>query len=164
MTRRQLLFSSLASALVAPSSQAAFTEGMKLPDLASFGLTGSLPKLKGKVIYLDFWASWCAPCKASFPVLNAWHQQLASKGLVVLGVNVDEDEGDMTAFLKKTAISFPVVRDASHKLAATADGKTMPTSFIVDRKGVIRQVHSGFRAKDEAPLLAKLNALLAEPA
>ena len=161
MTRRQLLTTSAALALLArTTASAAFTEGMALPDLGSFGLAGTLPSLKGKVVYLDFWASWCGPCKASFPVLNSWHQKLSARGLVVLGVNVDEKEADMATFLKKNAISFPVVRDAQHKLVATADVKTMPTSFLIDRKGVIRHVHSGFHKQDEATLLSQINALL----
>lgn len=164
MTRRELLLSSaaLASALFPSSSNAAFAEGAKLPDFGGFGLTGAVPKLSGKVVYLDFWASWCAPCKASFPIINQWHNQLASKGLVVLGVNVDENEADMTAFLKKNSVAFPVVRDAAHKLVSTANVSTMPTSFLVDRKGVIRHVHSGFHKKDEAVLLGQINALLAQ--
>ena len=160
MTRRQLILSSaalLASPLFAAGG---WHEGDTLPDLGSFGLAGSLPNLKGKVVYLDFWASWCGPCKASFPVLNGWYQQLGGRGLVVLGVSVDEAEADMTTFLKHTPVAFPIVHDAAHKLVAAANVATMPTSFIIDRKGVIRHVHSGFHKKDEATLLAQLNALL----
>jgi thiol-disulfide isomerase/thioredoxin len=160
MTRRELILSSAAFLLLSRTASAAFTEGTPLPDLSTFGLTGALPNLKGKVVYLDFWASWCAPCKASFPVLNSWHQQLAAKGVVVLGVNVDENEADMQTFLKKNTIGFPIVRDAEHKLVSTANVKTMPTSFIIDRKGIIRHVHNGFHKKDESTLLAQLNALL----
>lgn len=160
MTRRQLIFSTAALALCSRSAQAAFTQGMSLPDLSTFGLTGALPSIKGKVVYLDFWASWCAPCKASFPVINGWHQQLSSKGLVVLGVNVDDEAAAMQAFLAKNTVAFPVVRDAAHKLVSTANVQTMPTSFIIDRKGVIRHVHNGFHKKDEQTLFAQINALL----
>jgi thiol-disulfide isomerase/thioredoxin len=160
MTRRNLILSSAAFMLLSRNASAAFAEGTALPDLSTFGLTGTSPNLKGKVVYLDFWASWCAPCKASFPVLNSWHQQMSSKGLVVLGVNVDESEADMHEFLKKNTISFPIVRDAAHKLVATANVKTMPTSFIIDRKGVIRHVHNGFHKKDESTIPAQLTALL----
>jgi len=139
---------------------AGWKEGAHLPDLGSFGLEGTLPKLAGKVVYLDFWASWCAPCKASFPVINRWHQELASRGFVVLGVNVDDDAAAMQTFLKKNTVQFPVVRDAAHKLVAAADVSTMPSSFMIDRQGVIRHAHSGFHAKDEAKLLAQINALL----
>ena len=133
-----------------------------LPDLGTFGLEGNLPNLKGKVVYLDFWASWCAPCKASFPVLNKWQQEFGTKGFTVLGVSVDETAAEMNGFLKKLAVSFPVVRDAAHKLVAAADVSTMPTAFLVDRKGVLREVHNGFREKDVAGLEAQITALLGE--
>ncbi len=160
MTRRQLILSS--AAFIAPSLHAAggWREGNALPDLAKFGLSGSLPNLAGKVVYLDFWASWCAPCKASFPVLNGWHQQLGARGLVVLGVNVDDNEADMVTFLKGNKVAFPIVRDAAHQLVAAANVSTMPTSFMIDRKGVIRHVHNGFHKKDETTLLGQINALL----
>ncbi|MGB8169127.1 MAG: TlpA disulfide reductase family protein [Chthoniobacteraceae bacterium] len=141
---------------------AGWKENASLPELSSFGLEGAVPNLRGKVVYLDFWASWCAPCKASFPVLNRWQQQLGAKGFTVLGVNVDEKAVEMQDFLKKTPAMFPVVRDAAHKLVGVADVSSMPTSFLIDRKGVIRQVHNGFRPKDEAILAAKIAALLAE--
>ena len=160
MTRRNLILS--AAALMASPLYAAsgWREGDALPDLKQFGLTGSLPSLKGKVVYLDFWASWCGPCKASFPVLNGWHQELSSKGLVLLGVNVDEDDATMNTFLKKTAVSFPSVRDAAQSLVAAANVSTMPTSFIIDRQGIIRHVHNGFHKKDATSVLAQIQALL----
>ena len=164
MNRRHFLRN---SALLAASTASPLfaAEGWKaksaLPDLSTFGLEGTLPKLKGKVIYLDFWASWCAPCKASFPVINGWQEQLASKGFTVLGISVDETAAAMEGFLKKNKVSFPIVRDAAQKLVAAANVSTMPTSFLIDKQGVIQNVHTGFRPKDAADLLAKINALLA---
>lgn len=167
MNRRTFIHSTSAllgslAAAVSTSSFAAWRQGMALPDLSAFGLEGTLPKLKGKVVYLDFWASWCAPCKASFPVLNGWQQQLAGKGFTVLAVSVDETAQAMQGFLKKNSISFPVVRDAEHKLVAAADVSTMPSSFLIDRKGGVRLAHTGFHAKDAAPLEAQIKSLLAE--
>jgi thiol-disulfide isomerase/thioredoxin len=164
MKRRHFLLqtsSLLAACTAAPLIAAdSWQEKSVMPDLATFGLEGTLPKLKGKVIYLDFWASWCAPCKASFPVLDGWQSQFAKKGFTVLGVNVDETAAAMQTFLKKSPVSFPVVRDAAQKLVAAANVSTMPTSFLIDQKGVIRHVHKGFRAKDAAELQAKITALL----
>jgi thiol-disulfide isomerase/thioredoxin len=163
MTRRHILTRSAAAlaAMAGSSLHAAdWTAGQALPDLSKFGLLGKLPSLKGKVVYLDFFASWCTPCKASFPVLNEWHQQLANKGLVVLAVSVDETEKDMQSFLSGAPASFPVVRDPGSKLVAAANVSTMPTSFIIDRKGVIRHVHNGFRKKDAPELLSQIQALL----
>ena len=162
LNRAVALVGGLGSAISTSVFAAGWKEGASLPDLSSFGLEGALPKIKGKVVYLDFWASWCAPCKASFPVINGWHQQFASKGFMVLGVNVDETSEAMQTFLKKNTVSFPVVRDAGQKLVAAANVSTMPSSFIIDRKGVIRHVHTGFHAKDASNLSAKITALLGE--
>jgi thiol-disulfide isomerase/thioredoxin len=167
MNRRTFLRTSAVAAGAFVSSAptvpaAGWKASTALPSLGTFGLEGQLPELKGEVVYLDFWASWCAPCKASFPVLNKWQQQFAPKGFTVLGVSVDEQMAAMQAFLKKTPVSFPVVRDAAQKLVAAADVDAMPTSFLIDRKGAIRHVHRGFRAQDEAPLAAQIVALLGE--
>jgi len=162
MKRRQLLAQSLLT-LLGPTLLAAdarWSEGSALPSLSTFGLEGNLPSFKGKVVLLDFWASWCSPCKASFPTLNGLHERLSGRGLVVLGINVDEDAADRDRFLKSTPAAFPVVRDAGQKLVAAANVKTMPTSFIVDRSGVIRHVHSGFHKKDAATLEQQITALL----
>lgn len=162
-THRQFLLSSVALTCLLASSLPAdegWHEGDRMPALDQFGFGAGLPELKGKVVYLDFWASWCAPCKASFPAINGWYQQLSGRGFVVLGVSVDDRASDMEAFLKKNLVSFPVVRDASHNLVAAANVGTMPTSFLIDRNGFIRHVHSGFHKRDEAALLAQINALL----
>ena len=143
-----------------PVFAAGWKEGTPIPPLSTFGLEGALPNLKGKVVYLDFWASWCGPCKVSFPVLNKWHSELGAKGFTVLAVSVDENAADMHDFLTKTHVSFPVVRDAGHKLVAAANVSSMPTAFLIDRAGTIRQVHNGFRKTDEAPLAEQINALL----
>jgi thiol-disulfide isomerase/thioredoxin len=166
MKRRTFLQqSSLALAGLCSSRSVLFAAGWKeavpLPPLGDFGLEGRLPRLKGKVVYLDFWASWCGPCKASFPVLNNWQQQFAANGFTVLGVSVDEKASEMGQFLKSMPASFPVVRDATQKLVANADVKTMPTSFLIDRKGTIRHVHQGFRRQDEETLTRQISVLLA---
>src|SRR3954454_5292966 len=126
MNRRHFLTktSTAALAALAAGSTRAFAgwkEGATIPNLGQFGLEGSLPSLKGKVVYLDFWASWCGPCKASFPVLDKWQHQFSARGFTVLAVSEDEKPEAMKAFLEKTKISFPVVRDAARKLVAAAN-------------------------------------------
>lgn len=150
------------SLLAVHANAAGWSPGTPLPNLSQFGLDGTLPNLKGKVVYLDFWASWCAPCKASFPVLNRWQQSFQSKGLVVLAVSVDESPALMNAFLQKLNVSFSSVHDTKHSLIAAADVSTMPTAFLIDRKGTIREVHHGFRERDIPDLEAKLQSLLEE--
>jgi thiol-disulfide isomerase/thioredoxin len=127
---------------------AEFKAGDALPDLASFELEGKLPEsLKGQVILLDFWASWCAPCRSSFPAMEALSKTYAGQGLTIIAVSVDEKRANMREFLKSAKVSFTVVGDPRHKLVATADIRSMPTSFLIDRAGKIRFVHAGFDAE-----------------
>jgi thiol-disulfide isomerase/thioredoxin len=127
------------------TAPAALKVGNTLPDLAGFKLEGTLPgSLKGKVVILDFWASWCGPCAESFPVMDELQKKYQDQGLVILAVSVDEKAGKMEAFLKKNPVSFTVVRDANQKLVATAEPETMPTSFVIDRTGKVRFLHNGF--------------------
>ena len=126
------------------TASAALKVGDTMPELGSFKLEGKLPdSLKGKVVVVDFWASWCLPCAESFPVLDELQKKYGDR-LVIIGVNVDEKPAKMEAFLKKHQVSFIVVRDAEQKLVATAEPETMPTSFVLDADGKIRFLHSGF--------------------
>ena len=123
--------------------------GDPLPDLTAFKLEGKLPdSLKDKVVMLDFWASWCDPCKASFPVMEQLHQKYGPQGLIILAVNVDENKSDMADFLKRNATTFTVVRDAAQKLVEKAGIATMPSTFLIDRQGKVRFTHSGFRGAE----------------
>jgi len=127
------------------TASAALKLGDTLPDLTGFKLEGTLPEsLKGKVVILDFWASWCGPCAESFPVMDELQKKYREQGLVILAVSVDEKAAKMETFLKKNPVSFAVVRDGDHKLVANVTPQTMPTSFIIDRQGKVRFVHNGF--------------------
>ena len=106
--------------------------GDTLPELSSFGLEGNLPDdLKGKVVLLDFWASWCGPCKESFPVMDELQQKYGAKGLVILAVNVDENVAAMKDFLKDHPVQFNILHDATKKLVGAANIASMPTSFLI---------------------------------
>ncbi len=118
--------------------------GDAFPSLAQERLEGKLPELQGKVVLVDFWASWCGPCKASFPALKEIHEKYASQGFVIVAVSIDESKDDMLGFLKKTAVPFVAVRDAKGTLAEKLDIQSIPTSFLLDRSGKILMVHSGY--------------------
>jgi thiol-disulfide isomerase/thioredoxin len=123
--------------------------GDSFPDLAGFKLEGKLPEAtKGKVVLVDFWASWCEPCKQSFPVMEELHKRYADRGLVIIAINVDENRPDMEAFLKKNAATFIVLRDANQKLVERTGIATMPSSFLLDRDGKVRFAHTGFRGEE----------------
>ena len=143
---------------------AALKEGDRLPDLASFQLEGQLPPdLKGKVILLDFWASWCGPCKASFPWMEELNRKYTGQGLTIVAVSIDLKPENMRRFLNQFKVSFAVVRDTQQKLVASADVPTMPTSFLVDRSGKIRLIHAGFDPSKTSESVKEIEQLLKEP-
>lgn len=122
----------------------------------------SLKQFAGKVIYLDFWASWCAPCRTSFPLLNKMHEKLKAQGFEVVGINLDEDKAAAEKFLKDFPVSFTVLRDAKGEWADKFVVESMPTSFIIDKKGVVQNIHHGFASDDIKELEEKVTKLLTE--
>jgi len=121
--------------------------GNAFPDIAGFPLEGKVPNLKDKVVIVDFWASWCGPCKESFPIMEDLQSRFGAKGLVVLAVNVDDDVQAMNDFLKKHPVTFPVVRDAKKKLVSAVNIKSMPCSFVLTPQGKVATVHKGFHGE-----------------
>ena len=124
----------------------------------------SLDSLRGKVVYLDFWASWCGPCRLSFPQLEALRQELGPRGFEVLAVNVDEFAPDALRFLEDMSVSYPVVRDGAGETPALYGILGMPTGFLIDRAGTVRLIHQGYRKSDGAALREEIIALLGETA
>jgi len=151
----------LALAALAPL-RADVNAGNAFPALASAGLAGDVPATAGKVLLVDFWASWCAPCKASFPAYARLHAAYAARGLVIVAVSVDEDPAAYAAFVKKLAPPFATVRDATQQLVRIVNVPTMPTSYLVGPDGKVRSVHAGFHGDEtEKALRAEIEALLA---
>ena len=122
----------------------------------------TLDSLRGKVVYLDFWASWCGPCRVSFPQLEELRQELGPRGFEVLAVNVDEFEPDALRFLEEVSVSYPVVRDGAGDTPATYGILGMPTGYLIDRSGTVRLVHQGYRKSDGAALREDIIELLGE--
>lgn len=123
-----------------------------------------LDSLRGKVVYLDFWASWCGPCRLSFPQLEALRQELGPRGFEVLAVNVDEFAPDALRFLEDLNVTYPLVRDGSGETPAKYGILGMPTGFLIDRTGTVRLIHQGYRKSDGAALREEIIALLGDPA
>jgi thiol-disulfide isomerase/thioredoxin len=122
----------------------------------------SLSQYKGKVLYVDFWASWCVPCAKSFPFLNEMHEQLKDQGLQIVGVNLDENIDDAKAFLAKYPASFTIAADVSKQCAKDFAVKAMPSSYLIDRKGIVHHVHLGFRPGEAKEIRALVEKLLGE--
>lgn len=106
-----------------------------------------LREFHGKVVVLDFWASWCVPCRRSFPWMNSMQEKYGEDGLVIIGVNLDAVDADAQAFLKETPADFRIVNDPQGKLAREHDVIAMPTSYIFDRNGNLVTRHLGFKVK-----------------
>ena len=108
-----------------------------------------LTQYQGKVVVLDFWASWCTPCRRSFPWWNKMHAKYADKGLVIIGVNLDNDPESALAFLEEYPADFNIYYDTNKELAKKFGVQAMPSSYIVGRDGEIYAKHFGFKVKKQ---------------
>jgi len=129
-----------------------------LPTAA--GETIALDKLKGRVVYVDFWASWCGPCRRSFPWMNEMQQKYGAAGFTVVGVNVDKRRPDAEKFLQQTPATFTIVHDPAGKTPEAYGVKGMPSSYLVDANGKVVAVESGFRDEQKAEFEARIKTLL----
>jgi cytochrome c biogenesis protein CcmG/thiol:disulfide interchange protein DsbE len=139
---------------------------MRLPVEGHAGTYQTLEALAGRVVLLNFWATWCVPCRREFPALDALAKEFAPAGLTVLAINVEDADAnaEVTAFIAKTNPSFQVLRDADMALARAYRIPGMPAVLLVDRKGQLRWQHSGYEPGDEKQYRRQVHLLLAESA
>jgi thiol-disulfide isomerase/thioredoxin len=130
-----------------------------LPDAQ--GTVVALDTLRGKVVYVDFWASWCGPCRRSFPWMNEMQQKYGSKGLAIVAVNVDKKRTDADKFLAQLPASFPVVFDEAGTAPAAFGVKGMPSSYLIDARGNVVLVERGFVDARRTELEDRIKSLLA---
>ena len=119
-----------------------------------------LSQYKGKVVYLDFWASWCTPCHLSFPWMNDIQRQYGSDGLVIIAVDVDRDRAAADEFLAASRGALQIVYDPKGAIAGRYAVKSMPTAVLIGRDGKVHSVHDGFVVSQEDRYLADVVALL----
>lgn len=119
----------------------------KAPQFTLLGNNGkiSLSDYKNKVVYVDFWASWCVPCRKSFPFMNNMQQRYAKKGLVIIAINLDTERSSADHFLKKSPAKFTIAYDPEGITPEKYKLSVMPTSYLIDKKGNIINVHKGFK-------------------
>lgn len=152
-------------ALFVAGSACALQAGRPAPELSATLPDGSrfeLAQHRGEVVLVNFWASWCGPCREEMPILEGIHRKYKPLGFTLLGVNVEPDAKAAEAFLKATPVSFPVAYDPESKVSRLYEVAGMPSTVIVDRKGTVRYVHRGYKPGDENEYLNQIRALVRE--
>ena len=164
-SRRQTLC--LLSALLVGHTGLARAEqesGKPAREIALLDLRGNAVKLSGlvgKVVVIDFFASWCQPCMRELPELEKLHRQLSKEGVVFVGVNLDKERKNAEALVKRFGVTFPVVHDPDGKLAEVYDPPKMPSTYVVDKAGLVRHINAGFDGpSDVAKLQNQIMALV----
>ena len=154
----------LAALLACTGAAHALEAGQPAPALDVPGVKSNvnLAALKGKVVYVDFWASWCAPCKQSFPWMNEMQAKYGARGLQIVAVNVDAKREDADKFLAEVPASFLVGFDAKGDSPKRFQIKGMPSSVLVGPDGQVVKVHAGFRADERAAQEAAIVAALGQ--
>ena len=135
---------------------------MKSFSLPSLNGNGSISSesLKEKVVLIDFWASWCIPCKASFPAYNTLYKKYKDKGFEIIGINIDDNKDKALEFLSNNPAEFTILSDAEKKTAESYGLPTMPVSYLIDRSGNIVYVNKGFHEEDISKIEEKIKDVL----
>ncbi|MGV6850796.1 MAG: TlpA family protein disulfide reductase [bacterium] len=137
-----LLFS-----LSVPGIAAEQAPGFNLPSLTG-DQNVALNDYKGKVVFVDFWASWCGPCRKSLPLFNKMYAELKDQGFEIIAINLDEDKDEALRFLNSHPVNYTVVRDESGSTPDNYAVRVMPSSFLISRTGELVQRHAGFKVSD----------------
>lgn len=135
------------------------------PDFTLKGIDGKnlkLSELAGNVIFLNFWASWCAPCREEMPLLDALHKKYQALGFMVLGVNVEEQTDLARSYISRRPVDFPILLDPTNQVSKSYKVVAMPTSVLIDRNGNMRYLHHGYKAGDEQKYTKMVKKLIRE--
>jgi peroxiredoxin len=147
--RACLVLASAAAMLCAPLAQAApIAPSQPAPDFTLRTMDGKnlrLQELRGRVVLVNFWATWCGPCRQEMPHLNRLYDKYKGSGFVMLGVNIDDEPDKAIGVATKLGLHFPVLLDSEKKVSRMYDLNTMPSTVVIDRDGRVRYVHRGYR-------------------
>jgi len=163
---RRLPVVALLAAFVAFAWPAVATDGS--PPAPEFKLANraggevSLSGLKGQIVMINFWASWCGPCRQEFPALDQIYRKYKPMGFTIVAINVESEKADAERFLGKTPVSFPILFDPDNKVSSNYGVSAMPTTFLVDRQGKLRWQHRAYKPGDEAKYIEQIRAMLRE--
>ncbi len=155
----------LAFAAVLAGSSLASASTSIAPDFSLVSRSGqpvSLKDLKGKVVMINFWASWCGPCRQEFPLLDQMYKRYNSLGFTLLGVNVESDTKDAERWLAEMPVTFPVLFDKKNEVSKLYAVNAMPSTVFIDRQGNVRYLHHGYKPGDEGEYLNQIRALVKE--
>jgi len=122
----------------------------------------SLDELQGQVVMINFWASWCGPCRQEFPLLEQMQQRYEPLGFTILGVNVEQNTDDAERWLAETDVSFPILFDRENSVSQMYDVHAMPSTVFIDRAGQVRYLHRGYKPGDENEYLDLIRTLVRE--
>ena len=154
----------LAGVLVTSLSLAGDGSG-PAPDFnlgARGGKNLALSQLRGQVVMINFWATWCGPCRQEMPLLEQMYKKYRPMGFTLLGVNVEPDPSGAENWLKETPVSFPILFDRENRVSKLYNVSGMPSSVLIDRKGNVRYLHRGYKPGDENTYLNHIRALVKE--
>jgi peroxiredoxin len=135
------------------------------PDFTLKSASGEnikLSELRGQVVLINFWASWCGPCRQEMPLLDQMYQKYGPLGFTLLGVNVEQDSADAQRMLKDTPVTFPILFDAQNQVSKLYDVTAMPSTVLVDRDGKVRFMHKGYQPGYEDEYQTQIRALVRE--
>lgn len=152
-------------ALAAPWALRDAGAAVAAPDFTLRGIDGRnlrLAEQRGQVVMVNFWATWCGPCRVEMPHLNKIHDKYRGSGFLLLGVNVDEDAGKAAGAVTQWGIRFPVLHDAQKTVVRAYQVSSMPSTVLIDRDGRLRHVHRGYRDGYELEYDKQVRALLKE--
>ena len=155
----------LALSLALPASVHGVGVQDSAPDFTLKSLEGSnlrLEEYRGQVVLLNFWASWCGPCRQEMPLLDRLHHRYEDTGFAVLGVNVEGEVAPAQEIVDKTNVTFPILIDDGQKVSELYNLQAMPSTVVIDRDGVVRYIHLGYKPGDEAKYVEVVKKLIRE--